>query len=50
MLSYWLFFCNDRVLFSSNDQALLATHVPRHIQSVFNLTVGILMDIHVIVN
>ena len=37
----WLFHCNDR--------ALLA-RCPRHIQSVFNLIVDILMDIHVMVN
>ena len=39
--SDWLFSCNDR--------ALLA-RCPRHIQSVFNLIVGILMNIHVMVN
>ena len=38
--SDWLFLCNDR--------ALLA-RCPRHIQSVFNLIVDILMDIHVMV-
>ena len=35
--------------FSCNDQALLA-RCPRHIQSVFNLIVDILMDIRVMVN
>ena len=39
--SYWLFSCNDR--------ALLA-RCPRHIQSVLNLIVDILMDTHVVVN
>ena len=34
---------------SCNDQALLA-RFPRHIQSVFNLIVDILMDIRVMVN
>ena len=34
---------------SCNDQAILARY-PRHIQSVFNLVVEILMDIHVMVN
>ena len=36
-------------LFSCNDRALLAW-CPRHIQSVSNLMVDILMDIHVMVN
>ena len=36
-------------LFSCNDQALPA-RCPRRIQSVFNLVVDILMDIHVMVN
>ena len=38
-----------RALFSFNDWALLA-RCSRHIQSVFNLIVDILMDIHVMVN
>ena len=36
-------------LFSCNDRALLA-RCAKHIQSVFNLIVDILMDIHVTVN
>ena len=36
-------------LFSCNNQALLAT-CPRHIQSVFNVLVDILIDIRVMVN
>ena len=46
MHSDWLFFCNDRALFPCNDQAILA-RCPRHILSVFNLIVDILMEIHV---
>jgi len=38
-----------RALFSCIDQALLA-RCPRHIQSVFNLIVDILREIHVMVN
>ena len=34
---------------SCNDRALLA-RCPKHIQSVFNLIVDILMNIHVMVN
>ena len=37
-----------QALFSSDDWALPA-RCPRHIQSVFNLIVDILMDIHVMV-
>ena len=39
--SDWLFSCNDRALLAG---------CPRHMLSVFNLTVDVLMDIHVIVN
>ena len=49
MHSDWLFSCNDRTLFSCNDQAILA-RCPRHILSVFNLIVDILMEIHVMVD
>ena len=41
--SDWLFSCNVEALFSCNDQALLA-RCARHIESVFNLIVDILMD------
>ena len=44
-----VFSFNKRALFSCNDLALLA-RCPRHIQSVFNLIVDIVMDLHVMVN
>ena len=44
-----LFSYYDRALFSCNDRALLA-RCSRHIQSVLNLIVDILMDIHVMVS
>ena len=48
--SLWLVFsCDERALFSSNDQALPA-RCPRHIQSVFKMILDILMDINVMVN
>ena len=42
-------FLYDQTLFSCNEQALLAA-CPRHIQSLFNLIVDILMGIHVMVS
>ena len=44
-----LWLAAKRTLFSCNDRASLAM-CPRHIQSVSNLIVDILMDIHVMVN
>ena len=47
--AFWL--AAKRALFSCNDGALLQLpRCSRHIQSVFNLIVDILMDIHVMVN
>ena len=47
--AFWL--AAKRALFSCNDRALLQlARCSRHIQSVFNLIVDILMDVHVMVN
>ena len=43
------FSCNDRALFSCNDRTLQA-RCPRHIQSVINLIVETLIDIHVVIS
>ena len=46
-----LWLATKRALFSYNDRALLQlARCSRHIQSVFNLIVDIVMDIHVMVN